>query len=119
MKVNFALFVFSVVVAQSALAASASKEINCSGVKIDALSGAEHARAGIPLEKGLASLADSYRDIDAKLIKMNRKPSTLVMKTQGKISFADGYNEALRQPDQTVDQIAGQAFLACTFAKYK
>lgn len=119
MNVNVALFVLFAAVAQSALAAKASPEIDCMGVKVDAKFGAEKARSGQSMEQALEAIARSGKTIDAELIKTKRKPMTIAMKTQMKMSFLDGYHEALRQPDLTVDQIAGQAFLSCEFAKHK
>jgi hypothetical protein len=46
MKVKIALCVLLAVAAQSALAASASSEIDCRGVRVDAKFGAEKARSG-------------------------------------------------------------------------
>ena len=119
MKVNVALCLLFAALAQSALGAPASKQIDCMLVKNDALFGAERARAGDSLEKGLQHLTASIKMTDEKLVQTKRKPMSLAMKTQSAMSFTDGDKEALRQPDQTVDQIAGEAYLACTFAKYK
>ena len=72
MKVNFALFLLFAAVGQSALAASASKQIDCMMVKVDALFGAQRARAGDSLEKGLQSLAESIKMTDEKLAQLKR-----------------------------------------------
>jgi hypothetical protein len=71
------------------------------------------------MEQALEGLARSTKMINEELAKAKRKPMSVAMKAQMKMSFVDGYHEAIRQPDQTIDQIAAQAFMACEFAKYK
>ena len=119
MKVNILLLVLSAAVGQTANAETTYNKIDCMLVKGDALFGAETARDGKSLKEGLEHLMASYKMTDEQLVKTKRKPTSIAVKTQAKMSFTDGYNEALRQPEKSVDLIGGDAYLACTFAKYK
>lgn len=99
--------------------AAAAEEVDCSGVKIDAQFGAQQARSGVALDDGLAALERSAKSIDEKLVKIKKAPLSRTTKERMKQAFRAGYSEAIQQPDQTIEQIAGQVAFACIASKYK
>lgn len=111
------LLIFIFLFLESVSIQAGNTKLNCSGVKIDAKFGAERARAGDSISQALNSLAKSQIVIDENLKKGKYPPMSIADKTQMKISFMDGYKVALTSKN-TIDQIAAEASVSCTIAKY-
>ena len=92
--------------------------LNCPLVKGDAKFGAELARGGDKMERVLEKIAAQEVEVDSLLKQSGRKAMSIEDKIQMKLTITEGYYEALRQKDATVEQIAASASFSCMVKKY-
>ncbi|UTY57696.1 hypothetical protein [Massilia sp. erpn] len=99
--------------------AVAAEDSTCIGINTDATFGAQMARDNATFAQAEAAINKSVNNIDAELLKAKRKKLTIEMKERMRNAFLDGYSEAKKHPEDTIERVAGRVALDCYFAKHK